>query len=612
MHKLSEPIYQSLLDLLMIDKAEDDPLLRDENSNIFIETEVYKKITRSGRFLLVGRKGSGKTGLIMGYKSRQANKDKHFSSDYITFDDFPFVATLSFFIGDFDEFIDQAGSSAINSDALRGELKDIMGPAYAFKYAWSNCILYFCIYIACDGLLKEEGLDDDDKKTLLGCMQNIEKTFPFLSGRSGNHVGMFYGFLTELMGLMLKSLADVIKDHQSDEHTSLSDEAILIAGLVAKSITVANEDIYTRNTKLKDATSIIRKELQQMNKTVLVSLDKFDDFLFDVYQKMAQSQVAIYVERQRFFMSVIEGLVLAIRDIKRKNDFSWIGTVLTIPKDKFMELELRENSQIQRNHVVDLNWTAHELLQLVKVRFNHVMLSYGNTTSWDDVFDMTLQHSCVSAVREDPFLYVLRHSLWRPREILVYFSEIFRFMQRSHNGASLAYLMTSAIRHAQRHIIENEIILEFAKELPDLRKALRKLEIGQLPAVMPYNDFAAKLSGVQLSSTITQAHDVASRLYYLGVIGVRRTLTAARFGRHGSIRQNNVHIAYEYAYNSDELEPFVDGNVQVCFHPLFFEYLNINGPSDYIVNQLEWSMFVDPNLEKSSALKAGARVGAGV
>jgi len=595
MLKFSDSVYDDLLEIFSIDKAEDDRLLSDESANIFIETEVYKKITRKGRFLLVGRKGAGKTGLILGYKSRQENQKKHLNSEYITFDDFPFVATMSFFIGDFDEAIDKADIGTIGDDNIRGELKDLIGPAYAFKYAWTNCLLYFCIYIACDKLLSDELVAGDEKKILISCMRDIEKKFPFLDCRLSNHVGMFYGFLTELVGVMLKSLGEVIKNHNSDAQTSLSDEASLIAVLVAKSIDIANEDIRASNKELKRAIPVIQSELHQLSKTVLISLDKFDDFLFDVYQKMAKSQVALYVERQRFFMSVIEGLILAVRDIKLKDGFDWIGTLLTIPKDKYMELELRENSHILRNHVVSLDWEAGELLKLVKARFNHVMLKSLNDARWDDVFDSPIQHLRVAAVKEDPFLYVLRHSLWRPREVLVYFSEVFRFMQRSHNGAPLSDLMIAAVREMQRHIIENEIIVEFSKELPDLRSALRKLEVKQLSAVMPYHDFAAKLSGVRLSSTIFKTHDVATRLYYLGVIGVRKILTAPRYGRNGSVRQNNVNVAYEFAYNCDDTEPFVDENVQVCFHPLFFEYLRIRGPIDYVVNQLEWGMFKPPN-----------------
>ena len=598
MLKFTDPIYDALLEILNIDKAEDDRLLRDENANIFIETEVYKKMTRSGRFLLVGRKGAGKTGLILGYKSRQENQDKHLSSEYITFDDFPFVATMSFFIGDFDNAIDKADIECVGVDGARGELKDLIGPAYAFKYAWTNCILYFCIYIACDALLEEGIVEGGDKKTLLACIRNIEKKFPFLDTRIKSHVGMFYGFLTELVGVMLKSLAEVIKNHNSDAQSSLSDEASLIAMLVAKSIDIANEDIYASNKILEKSITLIQSELNKRSKTVLVSLDKFDDFLFDVYQMIAKSKVALTVERQRFFMSVVEGLILAIRDIKRKDGFEWIGTLLTVPKDKYMELELRENSQIVNNHVVNLDWEASELHQLVKARFNHIVLSHNNDARWNDVFDGLVQHSRVAAVKEDPFLYVLRHSLWRPREILVYFSEVFRFMQRSHNGASLSDLMIAAVREKQRHIIENEIILEFSQELPDLRSALRKLELKKLSAVMSYNDFASKLSGIRLSSTITKTHDVATRLFYLGVIGVRKILTAPRYGRNASVRQNNVNVAYEFSYNCDETELFVDDNVQVCFHPLFFEYLRIRGPVDYVVNQLEWSMFSDPNLFK--------------
>lgn len=590
-----DKVYDELIELFAVDKAEDDKLLKQIDSHIFIETEVYKQIQKSGRFLLVGRKGSGKSGLIFGYRARERNKKRHISSKYITFDDFPSAATVAFFVNNIDKELASINLSSVHSEDIRGELKDFLGPAYVFRYAWTNAILYFCTYIAIDTILGEELASSSDSKTLAKCKRELEKKFPFLKGRSTNQNGMFYGFLTELLGMLVQSLSLVIKNHNSDKQTPISDEAALIASIVAEGINIANEDIQDTNDFLKDSLKIIKNILSNRSKSVLITLDKFDDFLYDIYQEVKKGHFEMYVERNKFFMNVIEGLVLSLRDIKRWDKYAWIGSLLTVPKDKFMELELRETSQIEKNHYVSLDWTAKELFKLVKARFDYVMKNNGLDTEWKHVFSEDINNCRVAGVKENPFLYVLRHSLWRPRELLNYYCEIFKLMKKyASQGVKLEIIMRQALRDVHGHIIENEIIAEFQQELPNLRQALRLLETRELSASMPYHEFTAKLSRVTLPN-IEKSHDVAKHLFYLGVIGTKRSISTPRYGRNGSIRQNNAEVVYEYCYNCNDASPVLEGHVEICFHPLFFEYLSIKTSTDIVVNQLEWDMFKNPD-----------------
>ena len=70
---------------------------------------------------------------------------------------------------------------------------------------------------------------------------------------------------------------------------------------------------------------------------------------------------------------------------------------------------------------------------------------------------------------------------------------------------------------------------------------------------------------------------------------------SGQFTRRGAahlptVTQQKQEVLYRFCFNTDDNDPFAPG-CEVCFHPMFFEYLNLKHEEQYVVNQLTWEMF---------------------
>ncbi len=80
-------------------KAEQDLLLRKAESRTFVHTRVYRQVRDERKCLLIGRKGAGKTALLVGYRTEN-HEDYLAEADIdIIADEFPLEPLFHFFTG---------------------------------------------------------------------------------------------------------------------------------------------------------------------------------------------------------------------------------------------------------------------------------------------------------------------------------------------------------------------------------------------------------------------------------------------------------------------------------------------------------------------------------
>ena len=151
------------------------------------------------------------------------------------------------------------------------------------------------------------------------------------------------------------------------------------------------------------------------------------------------------------------------------------------------------------------------------------------------------------------------------------------------------HLFREVVRRETENIIRREFIGQFIGEFHGLQKVLNKLNSVQLRTVMLYEDLCDKLGGLELFEDCRTPDQIALRLFHMGVLGVR---APARQGMStlAVITQQKKEVAYRFSFNSDDNDPFSPA-CEVCFHPMFFEYLNLKHEEPYVVNQLTWEMF---------------------
>lgn len=562
-------------------KAENDSVLNLPESNTFVHTKVYRDVQDTRRCLLIGRKGSGKTALLVGY--RNEHRDKYLTPTIdIKADDFPLENLFEFFYTD-----SQKAVSKITSKLHKmSDLPDFVDPVKIASYAWTQSLVCAAIYRTAEKLLDGNiVVDDSERKKLQRARAIIGKymgiSSSFSQAVSGNEI------VYSLLIYFFQSAQGVI-DSAIGIHTH--EISVLLAAIT---LGLSRKFSDGMDTLVEKAAGTINRTYEKHQKKTLITLDKFDDF-YDEFYRSRPGKESTATGRREFLNTLLQGLVLATRDINRDERFRWLDTLFTIPMDKFLEIHLRERADLEHSHVLRLDWTPLELLDYVNRRIAYALElpSERKDEAWELLFPFRVTNGKLKEVKEDSFLYIVRHSLWKPREIQMYLSAILGMMDEMRLPAD-EEMFRKVVKFESEKIIRREFLEEFLSEYPGMPRVLKKLENLSLKTVMSYEEVCDKLSGLSLFEYANSVDQVMLRLFHMGVLGIRQVLQAKRsIQADATITQNKEEVLYRYCYNHLINDPF-DAGVSVAFHPMFFEYLNIKHEEKYVVNQLSWDMFLD-------------------
>lgn len=554
-------------------KAEQDQSLRRAERPTFVSTNVYRQVRDEGRCLLIGRKGAGKTALLVGY--RNENRDDYLAEADIDIiaDEFPLEPLFHFFYRDVVRKIEGQNKTQTKDT----DLAQFIDPSRISTFAWKQSLVAAAVCMAAEKILASDfNLNAEERKTLEEARGHVLK---LMGGGNDNKLSggellsgllvFFFGNFTEVIELML------------------NDTAGGFVGLISRISTRLSSMAKTNTAEaLRKPVQQIRDILERRQKKVLLTLDRFDDF-YDEFQYKHDAGDLGY-EKRTFLASLLKGLVIAARDLQRdRTNFSWMHMIFTIPMDKFLELRLRERADLESNHVVRLEWTPRELYHMVNLRIASALdLPEKDTrNAWKLLFPFDVTNGRVREVKEDSFLYIVRHSLWNPREVQMYLKALFSEMEK---GPADEALFRRVVREETGNIIRREFIGQYIGEFEGLQKVLNKLNNVQLRTVMYYEELCDKLGGLELFDDCRTPDQIMLRLFHMGVIGVRANV------RQGTammvITQQKREVMYRFSFNTEENDPFSTG-CEVCFHPIFFEYLSLRHEEHYVINQLTWEMF---------------------
>ena len=561
-------------------KAENDSLLRTATERAFVHTRVFRAAQDHFRCLLIGRKGSGKTALLLGHESENASRYLTSASVAIRADDFPLEPLFHFFYADFT----RAAKAAHEVTHRVTDLGVFSDPVRISAHAWANCLRCSAVFVGANSLLG------------LGRSLSAEETAILKKGRNAiaSHMGLRVrqrtaeASATEVVFSLLVyffQAAQAVIDKALGAHTA--ELAVVLAAATRRLTSYLSKKLDSRITA---AARVLHRVLGQDQRQILLTLDKFDDFYDEFYRRTTSAPDR--EARRHFLADLMHGLVLASRDLVRDPTYSWVDVLFTIPMDKFLELHLREREDLEQAHVLRLEWTPRELLEYANRRIAYALdlPDEQRHQAWKQLFDFDVTNGTVKEVKEDSFLYVVRHSLWKPREIQMYISAVLREMAETRLPADEA-MFRRVVKRESEKIIRREFLEEFQSEYPGLLELIKRLEDLQLKTVMTYSDLCDKLGTVRLFREPVSTSEVALRLFYMGVLGVRQVYQAERRqATPKTVTQQREEVAYVYCFNSDSRDPFDEAR-RVVFHPMFFEFLNVKHSEEYVVNELRWDMF---------------------
>ena len=592
---------EKLIEIFKHIKAENDTALK-RNRHLFVNLEAFKKLQEIGPFVFVGRKGVGKTALINQFK--KVEKDKYDIIIDIIADQEQSWALYNFYFNRFNQIL---------NEFKKNEIQDIIDIDKLFSTAWAGAIQVAIM----DRLVKNENkYPDTFKKDFLTIKKYLAKSFEIdykkKDSQIANKVQSLLPVIFELIQLKLEASIGSVK--------SLGVFLSRIASWLTESI--------EKRIIGEEANNALKNIITSRGIRVLITLDKYDDYVdglikdLDDKEELSRrvknnllTKEQAHFERENMLLfqrSMLKGLLLASKELRETSSYDLTHFAYAIPQDRYAELQFREEAQFNALFKVDINWNPISLLQFFVKRSCYVMSIENGSQNFDDLIndykkvlkELRIQefipNSVVSTTKEDFFLYILRHTLWRPRDIqryLVSFFERYRDSIRKDPNVSSSILLRKAIEEHSLKIIQDEFFLEYKVEYPFLESVVQRFR--KRPYILSNEELRDNILNTKLSlSHVDMSKDeIITRLYNVGFLGIRSKTNLKSY----AIKQNNLYIDYSFYYNDNiqNVNNKFGGGANILdadqwvIHPLFYDFLDCAIEDKFVVHEMDWKNIRD-------------------
>lgn len=600
-------IYEKVKNSFSEIKAEEDNSLINHYDELFVNIKASETIRTFGPYIFIGRKGVGKTALIENFKATAETtaKLKYKVNIDIIADQNHSYALYNFYYKKFAGIHKKVGT----------DIQDFIDIQALFSATWSAAIQ---VAIMLNLVSKhEEILKGNFSNEMNVVKEYLEKTLHFESlsdiNNSKSHV---------------QSLLPIFFDIIETKIDSLVNGKYTIGVIISKFTSWFNQMIKSNLIKKKAWTSL-QNILQESQINILITLDRYDDYVDQMIQKLDDdTSVAKQIKgapvdpdhdiKERagiivFNRGMLRGLLLATKEIRKFDSFNLVSFALAIPHDRYAELKLREAATINTKIIEHIEWNPLYLLEYFVKRsifvvsekceiksINDLINEYKNLLRLFSISEF-LPHNHVKATKEDMFLYIVRHSMWRPRDLQRYIKKIFEFLSNRSDITKNEQLFMCEIRDAvkemSKEIVSDEFLLEYRVEYPNLESVISRFR--HAPNIMTDEELRARLgkSRISLNYSNMSTDDIIPRLYNIGFLGIR---SRGNVQESSCIKQNNQSVKYKFYYNSErkeldtkygrgtslsELEDWV-------IHPMFYYTLENIIDTKYVVHEMNWDYIV--------------------
>lgn len=345
--------------------------------------------------------------------------------------------------------------------------------------------------------------------------------------------------------------------------------------------------------------------VRQCKKKILLALDGFDthseDFRFTT-NRLADINENEYNFRTDFEIRLFRELMVVVSNIKRKRIqlekqyfFSAVHFCVILPQDRYDQIAL-DDRDIEKRSICSLNWDAYELMEMLvrRLEYHFKIESSLKIGGLEKRFYYILQEKMPHIPKEitivvngypqkmSLFNYLLRHTFWRPRDIIKNFAIIMKLSKDNDIDSKNPQLIQSIIKKAltlgASRIIEGEFINEYKNVYVNIKEVLLNFRTNDF--MQDFDLFCEKLSRIEIRTAKTSSEfDVEDKLrllYKLGVIGLYTN----------KVDEENLWSGFSYCYSFTEgLDPMDDLLVQglpaktslkIVFNPIFIRYLLLN------------------------------------
>jgi hypothetical protein len=578
--------------------------------SLFCKTKLYRDLMHQTKFVFVGRKGSGKTQTISQYW--EENKLNYKGSIVIDANYISIEYLLDRLHQD-DKEINIASYNTkmfnIGNINIRGAVHDIesiFSYEELLRYTWRGYIYLFAIY----RIAREYKLG-------------------VITGQQAKNFRKAYHFIDQLLNKIPKATR-WHEVHQNSVATALYqfafDKSIAFYDHIVESARIndyaqLNCDMKLANNvehylefmlgkKIKDSFIIT---IAACTRKLFISLDGFDNLQAEKKGdriKTSASYDKVFIDK--FESTWITTLIDTIYQIKiapsgRCPLTGKIDICLMIPFDRYMQISsykrdgfvYRELMEAAMYRGIDLYemfikrlWSVFHETDLPKIsdanRNNIINELFNVFPNLAREIPVMLKNG--NKVNFPLFLYLLRYTFWRPRDIIDYVREVFKtllYQEKFNMQINWESIKWSVNLCSPKIVIK--IIEEFKEFWLNIDICLNKFLFQS--SIMSYSEFESfireKSFSIELSSgdKYSNARDIVKFLYEIGVIG----LFLSRKNQiivHTSLKQHQVFYSGRKPLANIADDSFAENCIFIS--PVFYSKYNMQIYTDEVLGIHDW------------------------
>jgi energy-coupling factor transporter ATP-binding protein EcfA2 len=562
----------SYYDRLFVDlKANfDEPTFAGQNyiGSIWVKTHAYNRIESQLAYFVIGRKGSGKSTMTQVLPLIHPKRYEGV------------ICVIA------DKFNLETLYSLFSDQQFRSDVSVVVPRDHAFEFTWEALLML----AALDRIIE---LDNSDPSALSSDQRKHLQPLKLFLDSIKNRANMgvepqwqpedFFNFAFDAMMRFVKKCIDGAR---ADSAFFLTDIGVQFA-----------RENYLLTVFDADLLQAFRKLFQGFTRKFLVTLDGFDTKFDRFRQTGIQSRNQEDIRRRALFeiewLRSLCSLAMHAKSAPHHFFYNSLDFCIAAPKDRFLEVKRLERDSYRHWHRwCALNWSGIELAILLRKRLE--VLAAHETDKEQSPrarLEDVLGHKPFNRLPMDVefvyngkqysmplFMYVLRHTFWRPREILVYYAALLALAEEMGRwGYDVTTdIVRKCVKATTKRVIESEFLNEFQSTAINIRLIIAAFR--RAPTVMTYEQLRQRLSSVpfEFATGIVEDLDIREKmrfLYEIGFLGVSVSSTAREeFG---------VNLEHAFLFNEPQAEVMKADEDELqkwefLIHPIFTEYLRLN------------------------------------
>jgi len=442
----------------------------------FVRTPLLDKALKQGRWMIIGRKGTGKTAVYEYLRQAPPSEINGFASIPLSFRDYPWPI------------------QRLYREAMEAEIS-------SYQRSWRYLIFTRCLAALISSLEKT--------KKLPGELASTKKVLAKLYGTPNPSVVEI--IKSKLFRLKSVSLPGIEAD----------DASLTLGGLEFEDVA---EDEQLRRKLRANAFQLLdffERTFRTHAKGTkqLVIIDQLDE-------NWLQGEVEEYSR-------ILVNLLLCAQSINNDPELrDKIKILIFLRADIYETLRFNDKNKVYQDSAVEIKWDYDALDAMVTERIqryapNSLNLDMSEKTG--AIFQKkTVRHGAT------PLRHMLRRSFYRPRDVIVYLNKI----RDVHNPASGSIYTSKDLYAAERTVsssMYDELIDEWSAQKPDFELYLMALQnIGY--EIFTRQQYAEKYSSLKPGVTDADVNEILRFLFSNSIIGQKASVNWEYFCTNPNIQ----------------------------------------------------------------------------